>query len=120
MPSNTRLFQESITQELNIVKNRVRNLISDAHWGEEGRFKEAILKNILRKFLPSNLSVGTGFILKATGNNDNENRLSNQLDIIIYDNTLPLLFSEGDFIITTHSNVRGIIEVKSKITATTF
>lgn len=120
MPSNTRLFQESITQELNIVKNRVRNLISDAHWGEEGRFKEAILKNILRKFLPSNLSVGTGFILKATGNNDTENRLSNQLDIIIYDNTLPLLFSEGDFIITTHSNVRGIIEVKSKITATTF
>jgi hypothetical protein len=120
MPSNTRLFQESITQELDIVKNRVRNLISDAHWGEEGKFKEAILKNVLRKFLPSNLSVGTGFILKATGNNDDDNRLSNQLDIIIYDNTLPLLFSEGDFIITTHSNVRGIIEVKSKITSTTF
>ena len=120
MPSNVRLFQESITQELDVVKNRVRNLIGNAHWGEEGRFKEAILKNILRKFLPKNLSVGTGFILKATGNNDNDNLLSNQLDIIIYDNTLPLLFSEGDFIITTHKCVRGIIEVKSRITPATF
>lgn len=120
MPGNTRLFQESITQELDSIKNRVRNLLGDAHWGEEGRFKEAVLKNVLRKFLPSNLSVGTGFILKAEGESDNENVHSRQLDIIIYDNTKPVLFSEGDFIITTTSNVRGIVEVKSKITANTF
>lgn len=31
-----------------------------------------------------------------------------------------MLFSEGDFIITTLTNVRGIIEVKSKITSSTF
>lgn len=120
MQGNTRLFQESITQELDSIKNRVRNLIGSAHWGEEGRFKEVVLKNILRRFLPSNLSVGTGFILKATGNNDDENILSSQLDIIIYDNTKPLLFSEGDFVITTTSNVRGILEVKSTITEYTF
>ncbi|WP_343658865.1 DUF6602 domain-containing protein [Chryseobacterium sp.] len=120
MPGNTRLFQESITQELDIIKNRVRNLIGSAHWGEEGRFKEAVLKNVIRKFLPSNLSVGTGFILKATGQSDHENILSSQLDVIIYDNTKPILFSEGDFIITTTSNVRGILEVKSRITASSF
>jgi hypothetical protein len=117
--ANTREFQESITQELNIIKNRVRNLIGNAHWGEEGRYKEAVLKNVLRKFLPKNLSVGTGFILAANGNNDEDNILSRQIDIIIYDNTLPLLFSEGDFILTTLSNVRGIIEVKSRITHNT-
>ncbi|WP_457572748.1 DUF6602 domain-containing protein [Desulfolithobacter sp.] len=110
-----RQFQESITQELNVVKNRVRNLIGDAHWGEEGRYKEAILKNIIRKFLPNNLSVGTGFIL----NNNNQQDISRQLDIIIYENSLPVLFSEGDFIVTTLKNVRGIIEVKSKITPNT-
>lgn len=119
MPGNTRLFQESITRELTVVKDRVRNLIGDRQWGEEGRFKEAVLKNILRQFLPKNLSVGTGFILKATGNNDNDNVLSSQLDIIVYDNTLPLLFSEGDFIITTLKNVRAIIEVKSELTPVT-
>ena len=108
-----REFQRSITQELDVVKNRVRNLIGDAHWGEEGRYKEAILKNIIKRFLPSNLSVGTGFIL----NNNTEHDISRQLDIIIYENTLPALFIEGDFIVTTLKNVRGIIEVKSRISS---
>ena len=104
-------FQKSITEELSVVKNRVRNLIGNRHWGEEGRYKEAILKNILRRFLPKNISVGTGFIV----NSRNHNRISKQLDIIIYENTYPVLFSEGDFIITTIKNVKGIIEVKSNI-----
>lgn len=118
MSGNARLFQESITSELDAIKNRVRNLIGSAHWGEEGRFKEVVLKNVIKKFLPTNLSVGTGFILKANGESDEDNVLSTQLDIIIYDNTLPLLFSEGDFIITTPTNVRGVIEVKSRLNVT--
>jgi len=105
-------FQESITKELNTIKNRVRNLIGNSHWGEEGRYKEAILKNVIRRFLPSNLSIGTGFVVKK---NKNETQISSQIDIIIYDNTIPTLFSEGDFVITTHKNVKGIIEVKTKI-----
>ena len=52
-------FQESITKELEVTKDRVRNLIGNAHWGEEGRYKEEILKSTIRKFLPSNVSVGT-------------------------------------------------------------
>lgn len=114
MPVNSRRFQESITQELEIIKYRVRDLIGDRHWGEEGRFKEAILKNILRKFLPQNISVGTGFIVDSNDGSE----ISRQLDIILYDNTCPVLFSEGDFIITTKKNVKGIIEVKSRITTT--
>jgi hypothetical protein len=108
---DAREFQKSITEELNVVKNRVRNLIGSCHWGEEGRYKEAILKNILRKFLPNNISVGTGFII----NSNNHNRISKQIDIIIYDNSYPVLFLEGDFIITTMKNVKGVIEVKSNI-----
>ena len=88
MPVNTRRFQESITRELEIIKDRVRDLIGDRHWGEEGRFKEAVLKNILRKFLPYNISVGTGFIV----NSNNGNEISRQLDIILYDNTCQVLF----------------------------
>lgn len=106
-------FQKSITRELDVIKNRVRDLIGNAHWGEDGRFKEAVLKNIIRKFLPNNLSIGTGFI------SNNNGHISKQLDIIIYDNTYPLLFSEGDFIIITIHNVKAVIEVKSNITHTT-
>lgn len=105
-------FQKSITNELDIIKNRVRNLIGDAHWGEEGRYKEAVLKNVIKRFLPTNLSVGTGFVIKK---NDHEHQVSKQIDIFIYDNTVPVLYSEGDFVITTYKNVRGIIEVKTKV-----
>jgi len=106
-----RKFQESITNELDIVKNRVRNLIGDANWGEEGRYKEAILRNVIRRFLPSNLSIGTGFIIRKRRRIE----ISRQIDILIYDNTIPVLFSEGDFIITTHKNVKAIIEVKTNV-----
>lgn len=101
-------YQKSVAAEFRALENRVRNLIDNSHWGEEGRFKEVILVNYLKKILPKHLSVGTGFIR-------NQDRITNQIDIIIYDNTFPLLFSEGDFIISTAENVVAIIEVKSNI-----
>lgn len=109
-------FQESITRELEIVKDRVRNLIGGRNWAEEGRYKEAVLRNVIKRFLPSNLSIGTGFIVKRDENSTrNQILVSKQIDIIVYDNRKPILFSEGDFIITTNDNVKAIIEVKTKI-----
>lgn len=105
-------FQKSITNELDIVKNRVRNLIGSSNWAEEGRYKEAILRNVIRRFLPSCLSLGTGFIIRK---NNQDTKISRQIDIIVYDNTIPVLFSEGNFVITTYKNVKAIIEVKTKI-----
>ncbi|MRG88149.1 hypothetical protein [Salinibacillus xinjiangensis] len=37
-------FQKTISKELYTIKDRVKNLIGDAHWGEEGRYKESVLK----------------------------------------------------------------------------
>lgn len=115
MPINPSDFQKSITKEIDIIRNRVRSLIGNAHWGEEGRYKEAVLKNVIRRFLPANLSVGSGFIVQSNINNINQATISTQLDIIVYDNTYPVLFSEGDFIITTQNNVRAIVEVKTRV-----
>lgn len=112
----TSSFQESITNELLATKDRVRSLIGDAHRWEDGRYKEVILKKIINNYLPQNLSIGTGFILS-----DIEiwrANVSSQIDIIIYDNTYPLLFKEWDFIITTKECVKWIIEVKTKVTNT--
>ena len=79
-------FQKSITQELILTKDRVRLLIGNSHWGEDGRYKEAILRKTISQYLPSNLKIGTGFILK---NDDHlfgqEGKISKQLDIIIYE-----------------------------------
>ena len=114
---NIKRFQRSITQELRLTKDRVRDLIGAANWGEDGRYKEAILRKSISQFLPSNLSIGTGFIL---GNDDHEfgeeGKISSQLDLIVYENKTPLIFREGDFIILTENAVRAVIEVKTKIT----
>lgn len=107
-------FQKSINKELQVVKNRVRNLIGDANWGDEGAYKEAVLQNIIGQYLPDNLSIGKGYILKKD-EIDNEFIVSKQIDIIIYDNTFPVIFSEGRFVIVVEECVRGIIEVKSRI-----
>lgn len=113
MEQNFLEYQQSITKEFDVVRDRVRNLIADKNWGEDGRYKEAILKNICRRFLPNNMSIGTGFIL---GEN---NYVSKQIDIIVYNNNIPVLFQEGDFVITTLSSVIGIIEVKTKLNTST-
>ncbi len=106
-------FYESLNKELMAVKDRVRSLIGDAHWGKDGEYKEAILKNILSKFLPKNYSMGTGFVI-----NKNK-KITKQIDIIIYDNSSPILFSEGGFVIVLANTVKAIIEVKSSIKTTT-
>lgn len=106
-------FQKSITDELTVVRNRVRNIIGNRNWGDEGRYKEAIFKNIIRRFLPSYLSVKTGFIVNST--NPDKLQITRQIDIIIYENTKPIIFSEGEFGIIPSSCVKGIVEVKTKI-----
>lgn len=101
-------YQRSVALEFQAYKNRVRNMIGNHHWGEDGRYKEILLMNYLRRILPNTVSVGTGFVRI-------DDTLTSQIDIIVYTNDLPLLFQEGDFIIATPQNVVAIIEVKSKL-----
>lgn len=75
-------YQKSVANEFKALEKRVRHLIDDRHWGEEGHFKEVILSNYLKRILPKQLSVCTGFVR-------NKDRITNQIDIIIYDNTFP-------------------------------
>ena len=75
-------YQKSVAQELASVKNRIRDFIDDHHWGEDGRYKEEILKEVLADKLPSYASVGTGFVVC------DDNGVSSQIDIIVYDNNM--------------------------------
>jgi hypothetical protein len=103
-------FYKSIGSELSVIKDRVRNLIGAANWGDEGRYKEAILRNCIGRFLPNQYSLGTGFVFVK----DMEKiQVTSQIDIIVYDNSYPVLFKEGDFVIVLPHSVRGIIEVKT-------
>ena len=109
---NLPAFQKSIGNELLTIRNRVRNLIGSAHRGEEGRYKESVLKKMIREYLPHNLSIGSWFIVSKNGE---QSHISKQIDIIIYDNRYPVVFRDEDFVIITQDMVKAIIEVKSKI-----
>lgn len=106
---DVRKYHESLGIELQSIKNRVRHLIGNANWGEEGRYKEAIIKDVLRRHLPGNYAIGTGFVLGKMPSR------TTQIDVLIYDKSFPVLFREGDFVVISADGVRGIIEVKTKL-----
>lgn len=105
--SNTE-YLKSISNELNALKDRVRLLIGDAHWGEEGKYKEIVLINYLKGVLPSYVSVGSGLI-------KGKDAVSPQIDVLIYLNNMPIYFKEGDFVIIPPQTAIAAIEVKSLI-----
>lgn len=109
---NLKDFHVSTTEELKSVENRVRNLIGPANWPEDGRYKEAILRNMIKKFLSPRYTIGTGFIVKSV---NGIMKCSTQIDILIFDSNFPVLFSEGDFYIVTPSSVKAVVEVKTKL-----
>lgn len=105
-------FHKSTVKELLAVKDRVRNLIN--HWGEDGRYKEAVLKSIIQRFLPEKFKIASGFVVRQTDERE-IHKSSTQIDLIIYDSSFPVLFKEGDFVILTPDAVNAIIEVKANI-----
>lgn len=106
-------FHKSSAKELIAIKDRVRNLVN--HWGEDGRHQEAVIKTMIQRFLPEKFKIGSGFIVRQTRERGNHEP-SKQIDLIIYDNSYPILFKDNDFVILTADSVLGIIEVKANAT----
>ena len=104
-------YQKSISNELIAVKDRVYNIIGDSHWGEVGRYKEIILTDVIKRHLPSGVSIGNGFIV-------NGDKVSTQIDILIYKSYMPILFKKDEFVIVPAESVLGVIEVKSSLNTT--
>ena len=112
MERDFKAYHESIGKELQASQDRIRNLIGDAHWGEDGRHKEAILRKVLRSHLPESLHIGTGFVSGPTWT-------SHQTDILITRRDMPTLFKDGEMMIVTPDAVVAIIEVKTCLRAAT-
>lgn len=105
-------YLKSWSQELLASANRVRYLIGDRHWLTDGHHKEVIIRELLARFLPHSLTIGSGFIK----NNINKT-CSPEVDILITDNSKhPPYFNEGGIQIVPNTSVLGYIEVKSTFT----
>jgi hypothetical protein len=94
------------------LKDRVREL--KRNWQADGEWKESVLRTILRRHLPTDVSVGRGFVVAGGG------RESGQIDILIHRNSRPVLFRDGDLVIVTPDAVCGIIEVKTEVDVSGF
>jgi len=105
-------YHKSVADELEAVKQRIRNLMSNPHWLTDGEVKESILRYILRRHLPDKFQIGRGFIFTSE-------QCSKQVDLIVYDSSFPLIFREGDLVFVTPDAVKAIIEVKAKTTTET-
>src|SRR3569833_1464480 len=99
-------YYRSISHELEALRHRVRYMISGSHWPTDGEWKESVLRQILRRTASQNITVGRGFVV-------DRNRSSSQIDVLIYDNTMPLLYKDGDLVFVTPWACRAIVEVKS-------
>jgi hypothetical protein len=101
-------YHKSLTDELHALKDRIRNLAE--HWPTDGEYKEAALRTVLRRHLPSSLVVGRGFIVT-------EQSSSTQIDLLIADGSKPTLFRDGDLMFVTPDCVRAVMEVKTSLPA---
>src|SRR5437867_11508345 len=104
-------YFQSLTAEVDALKDRVRYLIEDRHWQTDGEWKESVIRQVLRRHLPQSVSVSRGFVVTA-------NATSRQIDVLIVDSSKPVLFRDGDLVFVTPDAVLGVLEVKSRATPT--
>lgn len=95
-----------------------------AHNGEDGRYVETLIREYLKRYLPRELEILTGFILRPavkTGlknkerKNDKDSH-STQLDILVYDSAkYPVFQRFGENVIVPPEGVIAIISVKKHL-----
>ena len=115
---------ESLTSKVGLLDR----LLQDVHYPSVGRYKERLLADAIRDFLPNTVEVGTGFVMFP---HEDVNRLggalrdplnqsafsmSRQCDILVYDvSRFPPVFRDGVFVIVRPEAVKAVIEVKGSL-----
>jgi hypothetical protein len=102
----TQDYFQSITDELNVLKNRVRNFIGSKHWQTDGEWKESVLRAILRRHLPTSIRLGRGFVIGDAW-------ALQQIDILLFSSESPVLYQDGDLVFISADAVLGVVEVKT-------
>lgn len=77
-----------------------------------GDARESFIRDVLQRFLPRNISIGSGQIVDAEGG------ISKQIDLIIYRNDFPILRTFGSADVYLIEGVVATVEVKSQLNET--
>jgi hypothetical protein len=102
---------------LEALRNQAAKIAADldnsklfTHMGDRGAFREAIIKDFLRPFLPDCYGLSSGEIFSLSGTQ------SAQVDIVVYDALFStVLFRNGPQQLFPAESVYGSIEIKSNL-----
>ena len=101
-----------------------KNRNGAAHNGEDGRYVETLIREYLKRYLPKDLEVLTGFILRPAvkvglKNKERKNEKdshSTQLDILVYNTgKYPVFQRFGENVIVPPEGVVAIVSVKKNL-----
>jgi hypothetical protein len=110
MTPNSHALFSSWSAEFIARANRVRALIGGKHWLTDGRHKESVLADFLKRYLPKSLVVTSGFVCAPT----HEPEPSREIDILIADfEASPPWFSEGGVSIIPPRSLVAQVQVKT-------
>ena len=102
-------LSERYAEELSAQFRTLNHFVK--HAGEIGRVHETYLRNIIGRFLPGKLGIGTGFVVSKKWQ-------SAQQDIIVFNQQdYPILFQVGDCVVVDDSAVAALLEVKTTLTS---
>jgi hypothetical protein len=119
------LLGESLSSKVDLLER----LLRDAHYPSLGQYKERLLADTIRDFLPRTVEVGTGFVLFPHADesppggielhdplNQSAYSISRQCDVLVYDVArFPPIFRDRDFVVVRPEAVRAVIEVKGSL-----
>lgn len=100
-------WAKSVQARLNFEYESSRSILT--HGTVIGAIREAVVRNILRKFLPPSSVIGTGQVIDSRG------VISNQIDIVISRGDLPIFQFDGDMSAFLFESVLATVEVKSML-----
>lgn len=123
------LFKQEVQSMLEVYRNFEILIPSPTskgaeHKGEDGRFVENLIRSFLIRYLPKELEVLTGFIVRPAvkkGKSDKSrreesDRHSTQLDIIVYNSAqYPIYLRSNETVIVPPEGVISIISVKKTL-----
>jgi hypothetical protein len=119
-------YQEALSHQTSELIEMGRTLsfwLDGVHYPSEGGYLENVVRSYLRRRIPKQFEISTGFIsildsdTDAAGHKKFTRKVSRQFDILIWDKyNFPPLFQADDFVVVVPESVRTIIEVTKNLT----
>ena len=107
--------EASLCEAFKYIEKSLQAKLESAHFPDhptaKGDISENVWREVLRFYLPSRYSVESGFIIDA------KNKISEQIDCIIYDNVFtPTFWGEYGYLYIPAEAVHAVFEIKQKVT----